>query len=58
MVTQMCLILIGTQPYNIGGGCRDIFYQISKGEHLRFWTFSKTNFGPFSKGRGLDLSDI
>ena len=23
------------------------FYQISKGGHLRFWTFSKTNFGPF-----------
>ena len=23
------------------------FYQISKGGHLRFWTFSKTSFGPF-----------
>ena len=23
------------------------FYQISKGGHLRFWTFSNTNFGPF-----------
>ena len=23
------------------------FYQISKGGHLRYWTFSKTNFGPF-----------
>ena len=65
--------------------CQGYFYQISKGGHLRFWTFSRTNFGPFltkdaklwtffyaawlrgsalkkiqnfgpfSKGRGLDL---
>ena len=29
------------------GGGQGYFYQISKGGHLRFWTFSKTNFGPF-----------
>ena len=33
-------------------------YQISKGGHLRFWTFSKTNFGPFFNKRCkiVDLS--
>ena len=31
------------------------FYQISKGGHLRFWTFSKTNCGPFSTLRGSEV---
>ena len=26
---------------------RDIFIKSPRGGHLRFWTFSKTNFGPF-----------
>ena len=32
-------------PYNRQG----YFYQISKGGHLRFWTFLKTKFAPFEK---------
>ena len=30
-----------------GGGGKDIFIKSPRGGHLRFWTFSKTNFGPF-----------
>ena len=33
--------------YEIVTVLQGYFYQISKGGHLRFWTFSKTNFGPF-----------
>ena len=42
---------VGSQgSLRLGDPRQGYFYQISKGGgggHLRFWTFSKTNFGPF-----------